>query len=378
MFVIMMLSACGGGGEPSEVTTPAQSVVITNDVATTTLKDGSVVETAALVALGDLLYHDQNLSTPAGQSCASCHLQTAGFADPNQNNPTSIGADSINFGTRNSPTASYSAHIPEFQTVQRVPVAGGQPQATFIGGLFWDGRANDLEEQAMGPFLNPVEMANPDEATVIDKVRNSAYAGDFEALFGANILNDSARSYEYVADAIAAFERTELFSPFNSTFDQVLAGTAVLTQQERRGQNIFNGRAQCARCHLAQPDEVELFTDFQYHNIGVPSNPLLPALMNDSTFVDLGLGAVTGNAQDDGKFRTPTLRNIALTAPYMHNGVFTTLREVIEFYNTRDTTFNNLPEVPRNVNDALNIGELGLSEQDIDDLIAFMSLLSDQ
>mgnify|MGYP006076668055 CR=1 FL=1 len=339
--------------------------------ATTTLIDGSVVTTSELVSLGDLLYNDTNLSNPIGQSCASCHALTTGFDDPNTANPTSVGADGVSFGTRNAPTASYSAHIPA-PTQQ-----GNGPQASLIGGLFLDGRAESLEEQAKGPFLNAIEMGNATESEVIAKIASSTYATEFELLFGESILDDTERSYNYVADAIAAFERTSIFSPFTSTFDQVQAGNANFTAAETRGQTIFNEKGECNACHHSD-DGAEIFSDFSYKNIGVPSNQQLPALITDPNFVDLGLGAQSGNTMNNGEFRTSTLRNIANTAPYMHNGVFTSLRDVINFYNTRDTTFSEEPEVDQNVDQGGRIGELGLTDDEISDLVAFLEALSDQ
>ena len=346
---------------------------------TTTLLDGSIVDTTMLVNLGNLLYHDANLSNPIGQSCASCHDLNTGFDDPNTANPTSVGADGSSFGTRNSPTASYSAHIP----VPQNPVAGGAQG--LIGGLFLDGRAASLEDQAKGPFLNPVEMGNASASEVINKVAQSTYASEFELLFGDGILLDTDRAYDYVADAIAAFERTSIFSPFSSKFDQVQAGTATFTNAERLGQEIFNNKGDCQRCHgtngagaNTNTDTPEIFSDFSYKNIGVPSNTLLPAFIEDPLFIDLGLGAQSGNTRNNGQFRVSTLRNIANTAPYMHNGVFTTLREVINFYNTRDTTFTEIPEINQNVDQGGRIGELNLTENEIDNLIAFLETLSDE
>ncbi len=377
---IVLATALTGCGSSEEIIEEPVIIVEPDDpmvIDLTTLSDGTQVSTEQLISLGELIYSDTNLSTPAGQSCASCHSLDTGFDDPNEFNPTSLGADGLSFGTRNSPTASYAAHIPERQIVNRPPAGGGAPRDVLIGGLFWDGRALNLEEQAKGPFLNPVEMGNADEAEVIAKIAESAYANDFEALFGTNIFNSTEQAYNYVADAIAAFERTEVFSPFTSKFDQVQNGTATFTAQEARGEQLFNGRAQCDRCH--QTDEgAEMFSNFEYENIGVPSNPLLPAFIEDPSFVDLGLGAETNNANDNGKFRNPSLRNIADTAPYMHNGVFNTLEEVIDFYNTRDSGFLMPPEVNDNIDQGGNIGELGLNQRDIEDLVAFLQTLSDQ
>lgn len=358
------------GTTDSNISTVNIDVLALDEI--TILVDGSEVETSILVNLGNLIYHDTNLSDPIGQSCASCHSLNTGFDDPNDSNPTSLGANGSSFGTRNSPTASYSAHIPP-PTINGQGGIGG----ALIGGLFLDGRATSLEEQAKGPFLNAIEMGNASEQSVIEKVANSTYAIEFEWLFGEGIFTDSERAYNYVADAIAAFERTRLFSPFSSKFDRVQAGTDSFTDAETRGQNIFNNQGDCQRCHHTNQGP-EIFSDFTYKNIGVPSNPILPAFITDPTFVDLGLGGESGNERNNGEFRVSTLRNIANTAPYMHNGVFTTLREVIDFYNTRDTTFNGDPEVNQNIDQGGRIGELRLNNNEIIDLIAFLETLTDE
>ncbi|WP_190277875.1 cytochrome c peroxidase [Colwellia psychrerythraea] len=355
------------------------SIEVLSPSLTTTLLDGSIVDTAMLVSLGNQLYHDTNLSTPIGQSCANCHDLNSGFDDPNTANPTSVGADGRSFGTRNYPTASYSAHIPEPQN----RIAGG-PQG-LIGGLFLDGRAASLEEQAKGPFLNPIEMGNASVNEVISKIAQSSYATEFELLFGEGIFLDTERAYNYVADAIAAFERSPVFSPFTSKFDRVQAGIATFTSAERQGQDIFNNKGDCRRCHstnaataIAETNTPEIFSDFSYKNIGVPSNPLLPAFIEDPLFIDLGLGAQSGNDRNNGQFRVSTLRNIANRAPYMHNGVFSSLSEVINFYNTRDTSFTDVPEVNQNIDQGGRIGELNLTDNEIENLIAFLETLTDE
>jgi len=377
---ILLISACGSGSDPlpaEEVVIIPESPVITTPVELTTVVDGTEVETAALISLGEQIFNDTNLSSPSGQACATCHNLSAGFDDTNNTIPTSIGADGFSFGARNSPTASYAAHIPEPQTVNRPPPGGGQDRAVLIGGLFLDGRAATLEEQAKGPFLNPTEMANGTREELIEKLRLASYAADFELLFGEAILDDVDRSFDYIADALAAFERTEIFSPFSSKFDRVENETDNFTASELRGRQLFGGRAQCDRCHLIEEQQSQ-FSDFEFHNIGVPSNIMVLAAINDPQFIDLGLGGVTEDPRDDGKFRTSTLRNIAITAPYMHNGIFTTLTEVVEFYNSRDTTFSLTAEVERNLDQGGNIGELELSDNDIVDLVAFLETLTDQ
>jgi len=356
------LSGCGGGSSP-----PAVDIQ--------TLKE----------QLGGTIFADTNLSEPVGQSCASCHDAVSGFADPDSDNtnPVSEGAVTGRFGNRNAPTAAYAALTPTF---------GTNTAGEFIGGQFIDGRAATLVEQAKVPFLNPLEMANPDKASVISKVRNSSYATLFEQVYGTGSLNNTNVAYDQMADALAAFQSTNAFSPFTSKFDFFLAGQAQLTTQEMRGFNLFDGKGQCFACH--EFGSQRLFTNHTYSNIGVPknlNNPFytMPLQFNPdgATFVDLGLGANPAvlSVLENGKFRIPTLRNVALTAPYMHNGVFQTLNQVVDFYNTRDvlptcpTNTPNcwpLPEVADNMDTQL-MGNLGLTQGEVNDIVAFLNTLTD-
>lgn len=347
-------------------------------------------------ALGRLLFFDATLSEPAGQSCATCHVPAAAFTDPNVSQPTSQGVLPGRFGSRNSPSAMYMAFSPPFHF--------DRDEQLYVGGQFWDGRAATLEEQAKAPFLDPLEMANPDKRSVVEKVRRSAYADQFDAAFGKGSLGDVDRAYEAIAAAIAAYQRTAELQPFTTKHDAWLQGKAKLTPQELRGLRLYNDpqKGNCAACHPSQrrPDGgLPLFTDFTYDNLGVPRNPENPFYTQakahnpaGNKFVDRGLGAVVKQRDEDGKFKVPTLRNIALTAPYMHNGYFRTLRGVVAFYNDRDarpackgeaTEAEALKrgcwprsEVRRNVN-ADEMGRLGLSEQEIDDIVAFLHTLSD-
>ncbi len=328
---------------------------------------------SSLAQLGEKLYLDQSLSNPPGQSCASCHLSTSGFADADAHFPVSEGAVAGRFGNRNTPTASYAAFIPEFTGIRN----------GFLGGQFLDGRADTLEQQALQPFINPLEMNMADGAAVVDQVRLADYASDFRSVFGEDAFSDSDTAFEQIAQAIAEFERTSEFSPFSSKFDAVQANTEVYSVSEQRGQNLFNGRARCQTCHNTDGTS-QLFTDFQYKNIGIPANPNNPFLSLDlslnpdgQNFVDLGLGAVINDADQNGKFRTPTLRNVSETGPYMHNGVFDTLEEVVNFYNRRDVD-SIVAEVPQNVEGGRDLGSLNLSAQGVLDLTAFLQTLSDR
>jgi len=334
-----------------------------------------------LAALGKKLFFDLSLSEPAGQACASCHLPGAGFADPDRELPVSRGVNPAHVGERNAPTASYALYSPPFHF--------DKEERHYVGGQFLDGRAATLEEQAKGPFINPLEMGNSDAAAVIAKVRATPYAGDFDAVFGSNSLDDVERAYDFVAAAISAFERSRPFHPFDSKYDYYLAGKVALGEQERLGLELFEAedKGNCAACHPSRPagdGSPPLFTDFTYDNLGTPrndANPFyaLPAALNDRgpQAVDIGLGNTTGRAVDSGKFKVATLRNVELTPPYNHNGVFETLREVVDFYNTRDTRNDwGPPEVADNVNTE-ELGNLGLSNAEVDAIVAFMLTLTD-
>jgi cytochrome c peroxidase len=331
-------------------------------------------------ALGKLIFFDAGLSTPPGQSCASCHAPESGFGDPNPNLPVSRGAHLDRFGKRNDLTVAYAAFIP--------PRRFDEDEEIWVGGLFWDGRSSTLADQAKGPPLNPLEMANPDVGSIVEALRSAEYASLFQEVYGEEALDDPDVAYDHMADAIAAYEMTREVSPFSSKYDLYLAGELALTEQEQLGLALFvdETRGNCAACH---PSEVgsdgspPLFTDFTYDNLGTPKNPespfyLLPPELNPdgADFVDLGLGAIVADPDQNGKFRVPTLRNVGLTPPYMHNGVFKTLHQVVMFYNTRDVTDWPPPEVAKNVNRD-ELGDLGLTVQEVEAIVAFMLTLSD-
>ena len=330
--------------------------------------------------LGKKLFFDKNLSTPSGQACADCHSPETGFANPNANLPVSQGVHKDRFGNRNDLPAAYAAHSPKFHYDPNEKI--------YIGGQFWDGRAADLAEQAKGPFLNQLEMANPNEKTVVEKVRKSDYADLFLDVFGKTAFKDPNTAYGKIAEAIAAYERSGELNRFNSKYDLYLAGKTSLTEQELRGLELFEDKEKgnCAACHPSRPSADKtppLLTDFTYDNLGVPKNPenpfyyLPPELNPDGVnFVDLGLGGALNKIEENGKFKVPSLRNIAKTSPYLHNGIFKSLRQVVLFYNTRDVGPWPPPEVPININRE-ELGNLALTEQEIDDIVAFLNTLTD-
>ena len=303
--------------------------------------------------LGLNLFFDGNLSEPPGTACASCHDPRRGFTG---NNNTMIGvamgSRSDQFGMRDAPTLMYLATVKRFGSMvsegKRVP----------SGGHFWDGRADTLEEQARQPLFNPAEMNNTEVSALIAKVAKAAYADAFRKEWGDAVFGNPETALDAVAASIAAFERTRVFQPFTSKFDHVMRGQATFTEREQRGLNLFvqPQKGNCAHCHSVDAASREpsksLFTDFSYRALGLPRSARIPKNA-DPAFFDLGLCqrvpvSVSGlpvptarppvtNPAHCGLFKTPTLRNIAITAPYMHNGFFDTLRDAVAFYATRDT-----------------------------------------
>ena len=338
--------------------------------------------------LGKMLYFDKTLSAPNGQSCATCHSPSAGFADPDDSSPVSNGVIEKRVGFRNTPTAAYASFIP--------PLSYNADDETYVGGLFLDGRAATLSDQAEQPFLNTLEMHNPDKDHVVNAVRRASYSSKFKQVFGNDALdaNKTETAYSQIADAIANFESSPVFSPFTSKYDYYLKGKAKLTAREALGLDLFNNKAGCAACHPSTATDGQpgpMFTDFTYDNIGIPKNwknPFLnlPRKLNRDgiDFIDIGLAKTVAtfdplNAHlEAGKFRVTTLRNIELTAPYGHNGFFKSLREVVNFYNTRDVPAANWApaEVPETENKD-ELGNLGLTEREVDAIVAFLKTLTD-
>jgi len=285
--------------------------------------------------LGKKLFFEASLSTPEGQPCSDCHDPGVAFADPDKELPVSSGIVPGMYGNRNDMPSSYSAFIP--------PLHKDEEENIWVGGLFWDGRANTLKEQAQGPPLNPLEMANPDTITIADKLKRLSYVGLFMDIYGPDALRDPITAFDNMADAIEAYEKTPEVNPFSSKYDHWLRGEVELNDQELRGLKLFEAedKGNCAACHPNKSlDDTTppLFTDFTYDNLGTPKNPenpyySLPSEINPDgyDYVDLGLGITVNDPGENGKFRVPTLRNVAITSPYMHNGVFKNLFTVLAF-----------------------------------------------
>lgn len=351
--------------------------------------------------LGLRLFFDTRLSEPAGQSCASCHDPARAFTG---NNGTAIGvalgARPGAFGFRDTPTAMYLATVPKFGSIQK------EGKQVPVGGLFWDGRSDTLEDQAKGPFFNPLEMNNRDPQSLITKIAGGPYADAFRQVWGERIFDNAEKALDAVAASIAAFERTSTFQPFTSKFDAVMRGQAKFSEQEQRGLSLFTIRQKgnCASCHVmdeaSRDPKKSLFTDFSYHALGLPRSMRIPKNATDAAYFDMGLCGpfrdVTPekNPRGCGLFKVPTLRNVALTAPYMHNGLFDSLRDAVAYYATRDTDphkwfpdgkkFNDLPaqfhgnvdvETPPYQRRPKQRAQL--NDEEIDDIVAFLHTLTD-
>ncbi len=349
---------------------------------------GASSENAVKENLGQALFLDKNLSKNRTMSCATCHNPNAGFVDNRENGISkmaSLGDDGKSLGDRNAPIAAYAKFSPKFHF--------DKVKKVYKGGQFWDGRVNTLEEQAGGPPLNPIEMGMASKKEVVKRLKeNSYYVSTFKELFGENIFSSDEKAYDAMTSAIATFERTEQFSPFDSKYDKFLKGEYDLTVLEDLGRTIFfsNNNNSCANCHVLKKEDAprETFTNYEFHNIGVPVNKILRA-KNAVKLKDDGLLAnpSVNDINQKGKYKTPTLRNIAVTSPYMHNGVFKDLKTVVEFYdkyNNKDRTIN--PETRKEwdepeVKDTISLEELKakkLSDRKVEALVAFMKLLTDE
>jgi cytochrome c peroxidase len=350
----------------------------------------------SLEDLGAALFSDANLSKNRSQSCSTCHVPEAGFSDPRDNGfggavsrAVSLGDDKKSIGDRNAPTAGYARFSPEFHKTDN---------GAYVGGHFWDGRASSLEDQAAGPPLDPLEMGMPSKQAVIDRLKeNPDYVAAFQVHFGEAIFNDADAAYEAMTKSIAAFERTEIFAPFNSRYDRYLKGEAEFTKQEELGRTLFFSQqaSNCSLCHQLRPlpgADTEIFTNYQFHNIGAPVNVAVRQANGSSeNTADLGLlaNSAVSEASEAGKFKVPTLRNVAVTGPYMHNGLFADLRTAVLFYNrynSQDPAAQINPETGRKWGDTefeitLSVKELThgpvLKEEHIDALVAFLKTLTD-
>ncbi len=343
-------------------------------------------------ALGEALFTDANLSLNRNQSCSSCHDPDVAFSDGRKDGvggAVSLGDDGVSLGDRNAPSLTYASLIPTFQRDE---------DGNHVGGFFRDGRATTLLDQLAEPFTNPLEMALPDIATVVIRVRETpSHVASLESIYGDRVFDNSQSALQAIIESIAAFEQTARFAPFDSKYDRYLKGEHALTQEEDLGRVFFFSQlTNCHRCHLLETKEFtaeETFTNHRYHNIGIPKHIAVREQNGlPSTYTDTGL--LQNPALDDpkvaGQFRVPSLRNVAVTGPYMHNGVFADLLTTVLFYNkytlgNPDSQINPetaVPWRPAEVPDTIDYERLRtgqpISSRQARALVAFLKTLTDQ
>jgi cytochrome c peroxidase len=394
-----------------------------------------VAPLSAMAQLGKELFYDKSLSASGQQSCASCHSPDHSYGPPNGLDVEPGGLSMTQQGYRPPPSLMYLYRQPNFtigpdageaddaptvvqqaassaDVVKSQKVAGGASTSVEMvpqGGLFWDGRADTLQQQAYGPLLNPVEMANTSEDAVADKLEHASYAKQFTALFGPAVFRDKKFAVSEAMFAISRYQVEDAsFHPYNSKYDRWLEGHARLSQAELHGLRLFNDpdKANCAGCHLSKPGKDGLppmFTDYQYEALGVPRNRKL-AQNRDPKFFDLGVcGPFRQDLKDQTQycamFLTPTLRNSATRTVFFHNGVYHDLDHVMAFYNERNTDpgkfyplgpdgkvqkYDDIPlDLQKNVDitDAPFDRKFGdhtaMTNDDIRDIIAFLKTLND-
>jgi cytochrome c peroxidase len=328
-------------------------------------------QTPEKIALGKKLFDDKRFSSTGQVSCATCHDEKKAFTDsPLKTSEGIAKAGKKLTGTRNAPTVV---------------------NAAYFDAQFWDGRSASLEDQSQHPFINPVEMGLKDHQPILKIVRSDpAYVEAFQQVFGKKGAQVTMKE---VQQAIGAFERTQVAG--DSPFDRYFYGgdAKALTDAQKRGFDLYVNKGRCVSCHVIEQTQA-LFTDNRFHNVGVGINDIqgeVPALageflkakatlaevdvkiLGDKRTSELGRFAISRDFEGLGAFKTPTLRNTAVTPPYMHDGSLKTLRDVIVHYNNGGVTKEGDP-----VNDFLSGGirPLNLTEAEIDDLVSFMEALT--
>jgi cytochrome c peroxidase len=353
------------------------------------------------VALGRRLFFDRSLSEPAGTSCASCHDPARAFAGGNQAAiGVARGSRPGHFARRNTPSVLYLKYVPRFHYYQEEDA----PLPSAFGGFFWDGRADSIAALVRQPLTNPDEMNNRDARQIAGKLRAGGYAADFQRALGAS-LDDPEAALAALGRALEAFLTSPAMAPFASKYDAYVRGRAVFTAEEELGLKLFSNpdKGNCSSCHLltvtSPTPERSMFTDYGYDAVAVPRNRKLPVARHADAF-DLGLCERTDKhlpSSDEkwcASFRTPSLRNVALRPAFMHNGVFTNLRDVVAFYATRATdpfrwykSRVKFDDVPAKWRGQVNVNSIpynrragdtpALDDREIDAIVAFLRTLTD-
>ena len=393
LLLTTLIAGCGGGGSADATATAQDS---TADAAAARAPRPQPAPAPTLAQVGERLFSETRLSDSGQLACASCHAEAQGHADPAGGFLPLGSLDGTHVGLRSSPSLRYLDQAGAFRF---------DAQGRAHGGLFWDGRASSRADQARGPLFNADEMANTDAADLATRLRALPYAADLRTAAGLPASASDDQLVDAAVTALARFQADDSrFHAFTSKFDAVQDGRASFTAQEQRGLAAFNDpqRGNCASCHDSRPAAGlgrALFTNFSYHALGVPRNQ--SAATADPAFFDLGLcgpqrADLAARTELCGQFRTPSLRNVALTAPSFHNASFASLEDVVAFYATRDLDparwypvvagqvqrYNDLPAALRtNVHQGAPFRRAGqapaITPQDAADIVAFLRTLSD-
>jgi len=365
---------------------------------------------AALEALGRKLFFDPSLSASGQMACATCHDPAHGFSPANELAVQRGGQDRRQPGLRAVPSLTYLQAVPPF--TEHYYDSDDEGDASVdngpTGGLTWDGRMDRGRDQAAVPLLSPFEMANGTAAAVVLRARQAGYDADLAAIYGADGLADTDKTFAALTHALEVYEQSwRDFYPYSSKYDAYLAGRIALTPQEARGLRLFEDpqKGNCASCHISRRGNdgtPPQFTDYGFIALGLPRNAAIPANA-DPAWHDLGLcgplrADLAGRAEYCGLFRTPSLRNVALRKSFFHNGLVHSLREAVAFYVERDTQpekwfpsgrdgrvhkFDDLPaQFLTNVNREPPFGgkpgdRPALSAAEIGDIVAFLGTLTD-
>jgi cytochrome c peroxidase len=391
----LVLATRSGVGKHADTSTPVVSPSADPpraEVAPPVAKD-------PLIDLGRSIFFDTHLSEPPGTSCASCHDPDHAFSGSN-GSTTGVprGSRPGHFARRSSPSVMYLKYTPKFHFAKD---DDDDVQDAPHGGFFWDGRVDSVRELVRQPLLNPDEMNNRDLRGIADKIKSASYAEAFRARFGA-ALDRAEATVDAVGQALEAFLTSDELSPFTSRYDAYVTGRGKLTPYEMQGLRLFKNPAKggCSGCHrfydTARTPSSSMFTDYGYDAVAVPRNDLLPSARKP----DLGLCERTDQETPSSQpaycaaFRTPSLRNVAVRASYMHNGVFSNLRDVVAFYATRSTDPKRwyksgvkYEDVPAKFRGQINVSSIpynrregdvpALNDQEIDAIVAFLHTLTD-
>jgi cytochrome c peroxidase len=355
-------------------------------------------EDAALVSLGRTIFADGRLSYPEGTSCASCHDPRRAFSGVHGSGiGVPQGSREGHFARRSTPSVLYMKYVPRFHYYEDDEAAAPSP----FGGFFWDGRVDSIAELVRQPLFNPDEMNAGTAARVAAQVASGPYAREFRDRFGST--SDAGVVMRGMGTAVEAYLTSDEMAPATSKYDAYVRGEATLTPVEKRGLEAFKDpmRGACSSCHRMNETSTNparsMFTDYGFDAVAPPRNRDLPA----GSGYDLGLCERKDTrtpSRDDkwcGSFRTPSLRNVAVRASFMHSGALRTLRDVVVFYATRATQpgrwyppgqkFDDLPEKYRENVNVLSLpyngsegGTPPLDDDDIDAIVAFLGTLTDQ